>query len=28
VPTYLRECFQQVGDIVQTTLMGAYRTSL
>jgi hypothetical protein len=28
IPTYLRECFQQVGNIVQTTLMGAYRTSL
>jgi hypothetical protein len=28
VPTYLRECFQQVGTIVQTTLLGAYRTSL
>jgi hypothetical protein len=28
VPTYLRECFQQVGAIVQSTLMGAYRTSL
>ncbi len=28
VPTYLRECFQQVGAIVQTTLQGAYRTSL
>jgi hypothetical protein len=28
VPTYLRECFQQVGDIVKTTLLGAYRTSL
>jgi hypothetical protein len=26
VPTYLRECFQQVGGIVQSTLMGAYRT--
>jgi hypothetical protein len=28
VPTYLRECFQQVGDLIQTTLTGAYRTSL
>jgi hypothetical protein len=28
VPTYLRECFQQVGTIVQTALVGAYRTSL
>jgi hypothetical protein len=28
VPTYLRKCFQQVGAIVQTTLQGAYRTSL
>ena len=28
VPTYLRECFQQVGAIVQTTLQGAYRTSI
>lgn len=28
VPTYLRECFTQVGDIVQTTINGAYRTSL
>ncbi len=28
VPTYLRESFQQVGTIVQTTLLGAYRTSL
>jgi hypothetical protein len=28
VPTYLRECFQQVGEIVKTTLVGAHRTSL
>jgi hypothetical protein len=28
VPTYLRECFQQVGTLIQTTLSGAYRTSL
>jgi hypothetical protein len=28
VPTYLRECFQQVGELVQTTLAGAHRTSL
>jgi hypothetical protein len=28
VPTYLRECFQQVGAIVHTTLQGLYRTSL
>jgi hypothetical protein len=28
VPTYLRECFQLVGALVQTTLQGAYRTSL
>jgi hypothetical protein len=28
VPTYLRECFQQVGTIVQTRLLGAYHTSL
>jgi hypothetical protein len=28
VPTYLRECFQLVGALVQTTLQGAYRMSL
>jgi hypothetical protein len=28
VPTYLRECFDQVGSIVATTIAGAYRTSL
>jgi hypothetical protein len=28
IPTYLGKCFQQVGNIVQTTLAGAYRTSL
>jgi hypothetical protein len=28
VPTYLRECFQQVGTLIQQTLKGAYRTSL
>jgi hypothetical protein len=28
VPTYLRECFQQVGASIQQTLAGAYRTSL
>jgi hypothetical protein len=28
VPTYLRECFAQVGKIVGTTIAGAYRTSL
>jgi hypothetical protein len=28
VPTYLRECFQQVGTLIQTTLNGAYCTSL
>jgi hypothetical protein len=28
VPNYLRECFQQEGTIVQTTLLGAYHTSL
>jgi hypothetical protein len=28
VPTYLRECFQQVGTLIQQTLEGAYRTSL
>jgi hypothetical protein len=28
VPMYLRECFDQVGTIVLTTLAGAYRTAL
>jgi hypothetical protein len=28
VPTYFRECFQQVGAIIQSTLMGAYDTSI
>jgi hypothetical protein len=28
VPTYLCECFQQVGMLIQTMLMGAYCTSL
>jgi hypothetical protein len=28
VSTYLRECFQQVGTLIQQTLAGAYRTSL
>jgi hypothetical protein len=28
VLTYLRKCFQQVSNIVQTMLAGAYRTSL
>jgi hypothetical protein len=27
VPAYLRKCFQQVGDIVKTTLAGAYHMS-
>jgi hypothetical protein len=27
VPTYLRECFQQVGTVIQQALTGAYRTS-
>jgi hypothetical protein len=28
VPTYLRECFLQVGTVIQQALTGAYRTSL
>jgi hypothetical protein len=28
VPTYLRDCFDQVGTIVATMLAGAYRTAL
>jgi hypothetical protein len=28
VPTYLRECFSQVGTVIQQALTGAYRTSL
>jgi hypothetical protein len=27
VPTYLRECFQEVGDIMSSTLQGAFKTS-
>jgi hypothetical protein len=27
VPTYLRECFQEVGTIMTTTLQGAFKTS-
>jgi hypothetical protein len=27
VPTYLRECFQEVGPIMMTTLQGAFKTS-
>jgi hypothetical protein len=27
VPTYLRECFHQVGAIIEQALTGAYRTS-
>jgi hypothetical protein len=27
VPTYLRECFQQVGTVIQQALTGAYRSS-
>jgi hypothetical protein len=28
VPTYLRECFQQVGSLIETALNVAYRTLL
>jgi hypothetical protein len=27
VPTYLRECFQEVGTIMMSTLQGAFKTS-
>jgi hypothetical protein len=27
VPTYLRECFQEVGPIMSSTLQGAFKTS-
>jgi hypothetical protein len=27
VPTYLRECFQDVGSIMATAIIGAFKTS-
>jgi hypothetical protein len=27
VPTYLRECFQDVGSIMETAITGAFKTS-